>query len=89
VVGTKGVLFIGSLQEHTIVSCTREKQLVAPQVLSWKKRFHDAYIAEDRHFVDCILNKRIPMVTGEDGKKAVGAVIAANESVAKGIAVEL
>ena len=89
VVGTKGVLFIGNLGQHTIVSCTREKQLVTPQILSWKKRFYDAYIAEDRHFIDCILNSKTPMVSGEDGKKAVAAVIAANESVIKGIPVEL
>ena len=89
VVGSKGVLFIGSLESHTIVSCTREKQIVTPQILSWKKRFHDAYIAEDRHFIDCILNNRMPIVTGDDGKKAVAAVIAANESVIKGIAIDL
>ncbi len=89
VAGTKGVLFIGSLQEHTTVTCTREKGIVAPQILSWKKRFHDAYIAEDRHFIDCIINGRQPFVTGIDGKKAVLAVIAANKSVFTGMPVDL
>jgi predicted dehydrogenase len=89
VVGTKGVIFIGSLQEYTTVTCTREKGFVAPQVLSWKKRFHDAYIAEDRHFIDCILSGKSPSVSGEDGKFAVQAVIAANESILKNIPINL
>ena len=89
IVGTKGVIFVGYLKEHTTITCTRNKGFVSPQVLSWKKRFHDAYIAEDRHFIDCILNKKLPLVTGEDGKFAVQAVIAANESIAKGIPVNL
>jgi scyllo-inositol 2-dehydrogenase (NAD+) len=89
IVGTKGVLFVGSLQEYTIVTCTREKGIFAPQVLSWKKRFHDAYMAEDRHFIDCIINGSKPSVTGIDGKKAVAAVVAANESLLKGLPVDL
>lgn len=89
VVGTKGVLFIGSLQEYTTVTCTREKGMAAPQVLSWKKRFHDAYIAEDRHFIDCIINGRQPFVAGIDGKKAVSAVLAANKSIFTGMPVDL
>jgi scyllo-inositol 2-dehydrogenase (NAD+) len=70
VVGTKGVIFIGSLGENTTVTCTRPTQMVAPQVLSWKKRFHDAYIAEDRHFIECIIEGGKPKVTGDDGKRA-------------------
>jgi len=89
VVGTMGVLFIGSIRECTTVTCTRKKQIVMPQVLSWKKRFHDAYIAEDRHFIDCIINGKEPGVTGDDGKKTVAAVVAANESILKGIPIEL
>ena len=89
VVGTKGVLFIGSIDEHTTITCTREKGINSPQVLSWKKRFHDAYIAEDRHFIDCIINNNEPVVTGDDGKHAVSVVIAANKSISLGMPVEL
>ena len=89
VVGAKGVIFIGSLKECTTVTCTREKGILSPQVLSWKKRFHDAYIAEDRHFIDCITQGIKPTVTGYDGKSAVEAVIAANKSVQEGMAVDL
>ncbi len=89
IVGTKGVIFIGYVKEHTTITCTRNKGYVSPQFLSWKKRFHEAYIAEDRHFIDCILNKKTPLVTGQDGKYAVQAVIAANESIKKGMPINL
>jgi len=89
IVGTKGVIFIGYIKENTTITCTRNKGCVSPQVLSWKKRFHDAYIAEDRHFIECILNNKTPIVTGEDGKNAVKAVIAANESIKKGTTINL
>jgi scyllo-inositol 2-dehydrogenase (NAD+) len=89
VVGTKGVIFIGSLGESTAVTCTRKTQIVSPQILSWKKRFHEAYIAEDRHFIDCILEGSKPIVDGSDGKKAVEVVVCANESIASGKPVEV
>lgn len=89
VVGTKGVLFIGSIRENKIVICTRKKQIVTPQILSWKERFYDAYIAEDRHFIDCVINNRKPRVTGNDGKEAVAAVIAANMSILTKVPVDI
>jgi scyllo-inositol 2-dehydrogenase (NAD+) len=88
IVGSKGIVFIGSLKDSTTVTCTRENKIVINQTISWKKRFHEAYVAEDRHFVDCILNNREPLVDGMDGKKAVEAVIAANDSILKGQPVE-
>jgi len=87
-VGTKGVLFIGSLYEYNVITRTRKEQIVTPQAMSWKKRFYDSYIAEDKHFIDCIINSSKPKVTGEDGKKAVIAVISANKSVIEGQVVD-
>ncbi|MFA5015033.1 MAG: Gfo/Idh/MocA family oxidoreductase [Actinomycetota bacterium] len=84
VIGSHGVMFIGNLQDSTTITCNRENGIVINQTLSWKKRFHEAYIAEDRHFVECIVNKKKTIASGEDGKKAVAAVIAANESISKG-----
>ena len=84
VIGSQGVMFIGSLQDSTTITCNRENGIVIKQTLSWRKRFHEAYVAEDRHFIECIINKKKPAVNGEDGRKAVAAVIAANESILKG-----
>jgi myo-inositol 2-dehydrogenase/D-chiro-inositol 1-dehydrogenase/scyllo-inositol 2-dehydrogenase (NAD+) len=89
VIGSKGVMFIGSLKDSATITCIREKNIVINQTLSWRKRFHEAYIAEDRHFVDCILNDKEPLVSGLDGKKAVEAVIASNKSILRGQTVNI
>src|SRR3972149_2066651 len=84
VVGSQGIMFIGSLQDSTTITCTRENSIVIKQTMSWRKRFHEAYVAEDRHFIECILGSKEPLVSGIDGKKAVEVVIAANDSILKG-----
>ena len=89
IIGTKGIIFIGSLQDSTTITCTKENNIVAKQIMSWKKRFHEAYIAEDRHFIECILGNKEPSANGEDGKKAVAAVVAANNSILSGQPVKI
>lgn len=84
IIGSKGIMFVGSLQDSTTITCTRENSIVVKQTMSWRKRFHEAYVAEDRHFIECILNNKKPAVNGGDGKKAVAVVIAANDSILKG-----
>ncbi len=44
---------------------------------------------EVQHFVDCIQTGREPLVTGEDGKKAVELVLKAYESARTGKEVSL
>ncbi len=89
IIGTKGVMFIGKLYNGTSIICTKDKGIVAPQILSWKKRFKEAYIAEDRHFIECILEGKEPIVNGNDGEKVVLAVNKANESISIGKPVEI
>jgi UDP-N-acetylglucosamine 3-dehydrogenase len=45
--------------------------------------------AELQHFSDCVLKKEKPVVTGEDGVKALGIAIAALQSSAKNKAINL
>ena len=45
--------------------------------------------AELQHFSDCVLKKEKPVVTGEDGVKALGVAIAALKSSAKNRAIKL
>jgi len=45
--------------------------------------------AELKQFSDCVLKKEKPVVTGEDGVKALGIAIAALESSAKNKAIKL
>jgi UDP-N-acetylglucosamine 3-dehydrogenase len=51
--------------------------------------FQEPLKAELQHFVDCIVDKKKPLVTGEDGVKALEIATAAMQSSNKNVAVEL
>lgn len=89
VLGSEGVILIGELQDTAVVSCTKSTGLVAPNFPGWRERFREAYIAEARHFVECIIKEEEPMATGEDGKRALEGVLAANRSIETGRPVDL
>ena len=84
VLGNQGVMFVGELQDAAVVSCTKSTGLVTSNFLGWRERFREAYVAEARHFVECIVKGQEPAATGEDGKRALEGVLAANESIRTG-----
>jgi UDP-N-acetylglucosamine 3-dehydrogenase len=51
--------------------------------------FQEPLKAELQHFVDCIVDKKKPLVTGQDGVDALEVATAAIQSAAKNRAVEL
>ncbi len=51
--------------------------------------FQEPLKAELQHFVDCIVEKKQPLVTGEDGVKALQVATAAIQSSAKNKAIQL
>lgn len=81
ILGTHGLITIGSLHENATVVCTRERQLQQPSIASWTGLFRDAYLAEDIDFVACIRTGRAPRAGGRDGRAAVAAVNAGNASI--------
>ncbi|HEX3029190.1 MAG TPA: Gfo/Idh/MocA family oxidoreductase [Clostridia bacterium] len=89
ILGTKGIIFLGQVHEKSIAVCTKEKGITRPIMNSWRYLFREAYLEEDRHFVDCILNDLTPKVTGTDGKMAVKVVKAGNKSIVEKKIVEL
>jgi predicted dehydrogenase len=89
VVGRKGILFIGELRDGTALQVTREGGMVEHQFLSWRTRFKQAYVDEAAHFVACIRSGEAPVVTGLDGRYAVEAALAANQSIQTGQPVKL
>lgn len=89
VLGSEGVILIGELQDRAVTTCTKRAGVVTSTFRSWRNRFRDAYVAEACHFVECILQDRDPLVTGHDGRKAMEAVLAANESIRSGRPVSL
>lgn len=85
----KGALFIGDYRDRTATKVTVDGQVVGSAVKTWRTLFKDAYLAEMEHFVDCIVKRRQPRVSGMDGLRAVEAVIAINQSIRSGNVVRL
>jgi scyllo-inositol 2-dehydrogenase (NAD+) len=83
VVGSKGSIFIGSLDKTpaTFLSASGGTHILADHFLS---RFADAYLAEVVDFVHNMLHDRPPRVTAEDGIKALEIAVAAENSHAQG-----
>ncbi len=90
VVGSKGSIFIGSLELIPAVFLTARggEQVLADHFLT---RFADAYLEEVKDFVQTILSGRAPRVSGEDGLKALAIAVAAENShkQSKPVAVKL
>jgi predicted dehydrogenase len=81
IIGTHGLISIGSLNAGTTVICTRDKELRRPSVVSWTNLYRDAYLAEDIEFITAIREQRPARVTGRDGRAAVAVVNAGNRSI--------
>ena len=79
IVGSKGSIFVGSLQQAPAVflSARGGERSLADHFLT---RFADAYLAEVRDFVHNMLHDHAPRVTGDDGLKALAIAVAAEKS---------
>jgi myo-inositol 2-dehydrogenase/D-chiro-inositol 1-dehydrogenase/scyllo-inositol 2-dehydrogenase (NAD+) len=80
----KGLLLIGAVEEPGFTKVTLDGKVNGQAVKSWRTLFKDAYLAEMEHFVQCVREGKAPDVTGEDGQRAVEAVVAVNESIRTG-----
>lgn len=89
ILGTKGCVQIGGLQDKTTLTFTKDRGMVGDVVKSWMNLFHEAYVEEDISFVECIRNNTEPEITGLDGMMAVAIVKAGNESIRTGKIVKL
>jgi myo-inositol 2-dehydrogenase/D-chiro-inositol 1-dehydrogenase/scyllo-inositol 2-dehydrogenase (NAD+) len=89
VVGSEGVLVIGGMEGVAVTSVRRDEGTVAPMFPSWRDRFREAYVSEARNFVSRILDGA-PEVSGLDaGRRALEAVLAANQAIRTGASVKL
>lgn len=89
ILGTEGVMTIGELHSEAVTICTKKNGVIQSTFPSWQERFKEAYVAEGRHFVQCIRENKEPLVTGLDGKKALEAILAVKESISTGLPVNL
>jgi scyllo-inositol 2-dehydrogenase (NAD+) len=79
IVGTKGTIRVGSLQNMPIEVLT-QRGSQQDLVNHFLVRFADAYVSEMRDFVETILRDRTPRVTRHDGRQALAVVLAAVRS---------
>jgi len=79
IVGSKGSILVGSLQQTPVTFLAKEggSQALADHFLN---RFESAYVAELRDFVHNILNDHPLRVTGDDGLRALEIAVAAETS---------
>ena len=89
ILGTEGMLQIGSKQAYSVLVWNKDKNLISEGNQSWKTLFKDAYEEGARHFVNCILTNSEPKVGIIDGKRAVEIVVAANKSIKSGKPIDL
>lgn len=80
----KGLVQIGSVAETAVTEIHLNGTVAHRAVRSWRTLFKDAYIAELEHFIASVEKGTQPSVSGEDGLKAVAAVVAANNSIIDG-----
>ncbi len=88
VVGTKGTLQIGYLQQTPIVSLTRAGSS-HDAVTHWLARFAEAYRLEMTDFLQSLREGRPPRVTGHDGRQSVAVAVAAVRSQQEGRVVQV
>lgn len=80
VLGSDGGLLIGNLQQTSTLVMTRAG-VTHDTVPYFMERFGEAYAAEIRDFVSCLVDNRPPSVTGLDARKATAIGIAATVSL--------
>ena len=91
VIGSQGAIYTdlssnGLIRKYTQEDASNPDVLVFPTIYGKPMGFG---IESIRHFVDCVVNDRQPMVTGEDGLAATRIITAIQESSKKGEPVEL
>ncbi|MDE3179196.1 MAG: Gfo/Idh/MocA family oxidoreductase [Acidobacteriota bacterium] len=88
VLGTKGAVHVGYLQ-HTPFQVLTQSGIRHDVVDHWLARFADAYLAEVRDFVHSVQSGAPVKVGGEDGRRALAAALAAEQSYHQSLPVTL
>jgi len=83
ILGSDGGLMIGKMQETPVLVMTRTG-ISYDTVPYFMQRFGEAYAAEIRDFVRCIVEDIEPDITGKDGWAATAIGIAATQSLDEG-----
>lgn len=81
ILGTHGCIFVGDIHKGKLEICSSGRGVYRPAVSGWRELYKDAYLNEDRSFIECIIEQREPEVSGKDGKMAVRVVKSGNLSI--------
>jgi len=83
IVGSKGSIFVGSLQgaPATFFTAAGSSAALTDHFLS---RFADAYLLEARNFAQTMLAGKMPRITGDDGLRSLAIAVAAENSHLRG-----
>jgi len=74
--GTKGSLHISNEPENAVTLIQNKGR----KNFSQKKPYIDSILEEDKHFINCLINDREPIVKAEEGRKALEVVLACYRS---------
>ncbi len=70
VMGTEGTIYVGSQRDPNFALGVKEGLIYNGVQWFWS-RFYDAYVAEDKAFIEAILKDEEPPITGIDGLRVV------------------
>ena len=80
VFGSKGTIIVGNNTPHTAIYSNADSVQSAKPLYFFLERYMDAYLAEMKVFIDCIVQDTLPPVTGIDGRIPVVMGLAAWKS---------
>lgn len=89
VVCEEGAIEAGGTVMDNLTLSKRNKKMENKTSDSFIERFHNAYINEAKHFIECILKDEPPKVSVEDGVQAVKVAIKVNESLKRKTPIKL
>ena len=84
IIGTEGSLRIGSVPQKNLVEVLGPQGVVRECSSTFMERFGDAFEAEVRYFVDCVLDGRSPVPGPADGTAATAMAVAATQAFRTG-----
>jgi scyllo-inositol 2-dehydrogenase (NAD+) len=83
VVGTRGALYIGPIEDHSLLTANGEG-FRRSAVKGFEERFRESYKREITEFVDCVLERRAPECGIREGILSLEIALAARESLHTG-----
>jgi len=89
IIGTKGTLRIGTIPEKNLVTVFDHTGARRECSEGFLERFEQAYLSEAEEFINCIIEKRQPKVTAEDGVNSTVLAYACKRSFETGDLVTL